>query len=77
MAGMSKYSGMTRNQKLRLQAKERRMESISRDTKVPSSVDAFSPEMRLDTDAEITEAWEESGVLNNVRNTLEIDNGDW
>ena len=69
--------GMTRREKLQYQAKQRRIESDVRKTEVPTSVDAFTPEVMYDTSTEEQFAWEEAGVLNNVRNTLDINDNNW
>jgi hypothetical protein len=48
-------------------------------SKLNISMEAFKPESMYDTPEEEYDAWEESGVLDNVRNTLDFgdEDGDW
>ena len=67
---------MSRRDKLRYEAKQRRILGKS---KLSISMEAFKPESMYDSPQEEYDAWEESGVMNNIRNTLnfENDDGDW
>ena len=84
---------MTREEKLRYEAKQRRLGRESQKSALnkfyPSQLDqmveeierletedntannmvAFRPEYMFDTDQELEAAWEESGVMDNYRNT--------
>jgi|JYMV01.1.fsa_nt_gi hypothetical protein len=62
---MAKYKG-TREDILRAQARERRLNKESKE----SAMTAFKPEFLYGTDQENEDDWENSGVMDTVRGTL-------
>jgi hypothetical protein len=62
---------MTREDKMREQAALRRMNRESKE----SAFDAFKPENMYNSDFEIQEGWEESGVMDTIRGTIGENDG--
>ena len=67
---------MTREDTLRLNAKIKKLKKTG---KPEFSTEAFLEENLYNTDYEVKTAWEDSGVLDNVKGTLDFgdDNGEW
>ena len=70
---MTETRGMSRIEKLKYQAKQRRLQGKS---KLKISMEAFSPEIMHDTDMESMDAWKESGVFDTMLKTLGEGNED-
>ena len=70
---MTETRGMSRIEKLKYQAKQRRLQGKS---KLKISMAAFSPEIMHDTDMESMDAWKESGVFDTMLKTLGEGNED-
>ena len=71
---MSETRGMSRRDKLKFEAKERRTKGKS---KLKISLDAFSPEVMYGSEMEDREAWREAGVLDCIENTIGGDSDGW
>jgi len=73
---MSNTRGMNRREKLQYEARQRRLLGKS---KLHISMEAFKPENMYATEEEDREDWENSGVMDNVRKTLNFgnDNDEW
>ena len=66
---------MTREDKLRSEAKTRRLLKTLGPTSTKAVFDANKPENMYNSDYEINEGWEESGVMDVVRDTMGEDSG--
>jgi hypothetical protein len=68
---------MTREDKLRSEAKARNLlKALGKSAKITrTTLDANRPENMYNSDLEITEGWEESGIMEVARNTMGEDSG--
>ena len=76
----SKTRGMTRRDKMKFEAKQRRILRLLSGQKTPFIVDTFDPDEHRDNADELNEALETSGVMDTMRGTLNFEEGndnDW